>query len=67
MYGRLDHLAEKLQSFTFSKVHKSYLVNLRHMDKIERFHATLSSGDIVNISQSRYREVKEEFIRYMGE
>lgn len=67
MYGRLDHLAEKLRDFPFSRVHKSYLVNLKHIDKMKRFHATLSNGDIVNISQSRYREVKEEFIRYLGE
>lgn len=67
MYGRLDHVAEELQDFPFSRVHKSYLANLQHMDKIERYHATLSNGDIINISQSRYREVKEEFIRYLGE
>lgn len=66
MYGRLDDIAEKMQEYPFCRIHKSYFVNLQHMEKIERYHAALSNGTVLNISQSRYREVKEAFNHYQG-
>lgn len=67
MYGRLDHIAELLHDFNFCRVHKSYLVNLKYMEKVERYLARLSNGDAVSISQPKFNNVREQFICYKGE
>ena len=67
MYGRLDHIDELLKNSNFCRIHKSYLVNLKFVNKIERYVATLSDGTKVNISQPKYNAVREEFICFRGE
>lgn len=67
MYGRLDNIDEMLHNFNFCRVHKSYLVNLKYMEKVERYLARLSTGDTVSISQPKYNDVREQFIYYKGE
>lgn len=67
MYGRLDNIEKMLQDASFCRVHKSYLVNLRYVEKVERYLAKLSTGDTVSISQPRYNQVRERFICYRGE
>lgn len=67
MYGRLDNINEMLQDFNFCRVHKSYLVNLKYVEKIERYMVKLSTGDKVSISQPKYNNVREQFIYYKGE
>ena len=67
MYGRLDNINEMLQDFNFCRVHKSYLVNLKYVEKIERYMLKLSTGDKVSISQPKYNNVREQFIYYKGE
>lgn len=67
MYGRLDHIDEMLNDFNFCRVHKSYLVNLRFMEKVERYQTKLLTGDTVSISQPKYNAVREKFICYKGE
>lgn len=67
MYGRLDYMDEMLPDFNFCRVHKSYLVNLKYMEKVERYQTKLSTGDTVSISQPKYNDVREKFICYKGE
>ena len=67
IYGRLDYIDEMLHDFNFCRVHKSYLVNLKYMEKVERYSARLSTGDTVSISQPKYNDVREQFIYYKGE
>lgn len=67
MYGRLDHVDEMLSDFDFCRVHKSFLVNLKYIEKVERYQAKLSTGDVVSISQPKYNGVREKYICYRGE
>lgn len=67
MYGRLDYIDEMLRDFNFCRVHKSYLVNLKYIEKVERYLARLSTGGTVSISQPKFNNVREEFIYYKGE
>lgn len=67
MYGRLDHIENLLKDGEFCRVHKSYLVNLKYVEQVERYQAKLSTGDTVSISQPRYNAVRDEFICYRGE
>lgn len=66
MYGILNKMEKELQEYDFVRVHQSYLVNLRHMKKIEDYKVMLSNGQTINIPKARYKEVKKAFITYKG-
>lgn len=67
MYERLDAIAEVLEDYHFCRVHKSYLVNLRYVEMIERYQLQLYNGLKINIAKPRYPEVKNKFISYKGD
>lgn len=67
MYERLDVVAERLNHYNFCRIHKSYLVNLRYVEKIERYQLQLCNGLEINIAKPRYPEVKNKFISYKGD
>lgn len=58
-------LAEALQeSGSFFKCHRSYLVNLSHVRRIEKADVVLDNGDRIPLSRRLYKEVNDGFIRY---
>lgn len=67
MYGKLDEIEIKFQKYHFCRVHKSYLVNLKYVQNMERYEATLVNGEKVCVSQPRYKDAREKFICYQGE
>lgn len=67
MYESLDHIAETLQEYPFCRVHKSYLVNMNYIESVKRYCAKLSNGDIINIAQSKFNDVRDEFTCYRGD
>lgn len=67
MYDKLDNIERLLQEYNFCRVHKSCLVNLKYIEKVERYSANLSNGERVDISQPKYKGVREEYICYKGE
>lgn len=63
---RLDEIAEELQEFAFLRIHKSFLV---HIDSILRLDKTkmcahLKDGKTLPISRSQYSQAVERFIQY---
>ena len=65
----LAQCEEKLRDFGFARIHKSYLVNLYHVAKLEKERLTLDCGRQLYISRHRYPEVKlqfEGYIRHLG-
>lgn len=66
MYGKLDTIESMFKDNSFCRIHKSYLVNLKYVKQIERYRLELRNGMGLSISQSRYKEVKEKYIDYLG-
>lgn len=66
MYEKLDTIESEILDDCFCRIHKSYLVNLKYVKRIERYMLELRNGTYLNISQSRYKEVNEAFINYSG-
>lgn len=56
--GGISDFEEKLSS-PFLRIHKSYLVNIRHIDTICRYNALLRDGQSLPISKDRYMGIKE--------
>ena len=49
---------------TFIKTHKSYIINIRHMDTyvLKDSHISMSSGDLVPVSRSNKSKIKNILI-----
>lgn len=67
MYKTLNALEKELLEFGFLRIHQSYLVNLRHIKKVTSYQAILNNGQMLPIPKTRYRDVKNTFIAYVGE
>lgn len=64
-YDKISHFSFQLDK-RFLQCHKSYLVN---MERVKRFCGDsfqMTNGDLVPISQSKRKEVREHFFNYMG-
>lgn len=66
IYDKLDAIEEKLSGCSFLRIHKSYLVNLKHIRKISNYTALLDTGEELPIPRLRYQAVKEAFVEYKG-
>lgn len=61
----MNYLEKVLPSKTFTRVHRSHIINLNHINKIEKYGkesyvVILKDGSIVNVSKSRIKELKNQ-------
>ncbi|HAP20666.1 MAG TPA: hypothetical protein DCR27_05275 [Lachnospiraceae bacterium] len=63
----LNRLEHQLPSSVFARSHQSYLINMEHIDSITRYELTLSTGQTLPISQSRYLELQNSFLLYASQ
>lgn len=66
IYEKLDNIEKVLNGAGFLRIHKSYLVNMRHIRKISNYIAELSTGEELPIPRIRYQAVKQKFVEYKG-
>lgn len=66
IYEKLDSIEQKLSGYHFLRIHKSYLVNMKHIRKISNYTALLDTGEELSIPRLRYQAVKEAFVAYKG-
>lgn len=58
-YGKLPDVHKELDKMQFIYIHKSYLVNDHQIIKLEYEQVTLSNGEVLRISQSKRKAVRE--------
>lgn len=58
-------LKEKYEKMGFAVPHKSFLINLDHVEKIASLDIIMANGKIVNLSQKRSVKFKEQFNFYL--
>ena len=66
IYEKLDEVEKKLSDYYFLRVHKSYLVNMKHIRKVSNYTACLDNGEVLPVPRLRFQTVKETFIAYKG-
>ena len=59
----LSELTDELTD-EFALTHRSYLVHLMHVERVQRTECILSDGSSVPVSRNSYKAVNEAFIRY---
>lgn len=63
---KLDEIEGRLKEYGFLRIHKSYLVNMKHVRRISNYEAELDSGERLPIPRLRFQAVKEEYAVYKG-
>ena len=66
IYKKLDEIENELNGMGFVRVHLSFLVNMRYIDKISSYVLSLINGKEISVPKSRYQEVKRAFALYKG-
>ncbi|MGN1331528.1 MAG: LytR/AlgR family response regulator transcription factor [Lachnospiraceae bacterium] len=67
VYGSLSNFEKEYEHYNFIRIHTSFLVNLRHIIRIERYMATISNGAKLSINRARFKQIEEAFITYTGD
>lgn len=67
LYEKLDIIEKELGESDFIRIHKSYLVNMRYIEKVSRYEVLLNNGIKLKIPKARYKLVEEDFATYKGE
>lgn len=66
IYTKLSELEEMLPK-QFVRCHQSYIVNLDNVRELQPYEFVLQTGEVVPISQLKYKETKKAFIEYLGD
>lgn len=64
-YEQIGVLEKKLQGKGFCRCHKSYLINLKHVNTYNRQEVILDSGDKIMLAKRRYDDFTKEILSYM--
>ncbi len=66
IYEKLDVIEERLSDYGFLRIHKSYLVNMKHICRISNYAVYLDNGEELPVPRLKYQAVKEEFVAFKG-
>lgn len=63
MYSKLDGIEEEMQKgrIPFLRIHRSYLVNFKHIDEISYDYIIVSNGKRLSVSEERKRDISEQY------
>lgn len=66
LYRKLDEIETELAPYGFLRVHQSFLVNMRYVEKISSYVLRLITGTEISVPKSRYPDVKKKYAAYKG-
>ncbi len=64
LHSTMDAVFKQLEEKGFIRVHKSYIVNYRYIEKIEDREVLLTTGDKIPMSRNKKNEVKSLWLDY---
>lgn len=66
IYRKMDELEADLHGMGFVRTHRSFLVNMRYIDRINSYIVTLVSGKELSVPKARYPDVKRQYALFQG-
>lgn len=66
IYEKLDVIEQQLSEHGFLRIHKSYLVNMKHIRRLSNYTAFLDTGAELPVPRLRYQAVRKLFVTYKG-
>ena len=67
IYEKLDVLEKMLNNSGFLRTHRSFLVNMRHIQGLSNYVVTTDNGMTASVSRPRYAGVRREYLLYIGQ
>lgn len=64
IYEKLDVYEKKLHK-DFLRIHKSFLVNMQYIRRIEMKEVTMQDGTVLPVSKARYSTSRDKYFRFM--
>ena len=61
----LGEIENKLAQYDVIRVHKSFLVNYKYVQRLETAEILLTNGERVPVSRNKAREVKDGYLKYL--
>lgn len=65
IYEKLDNIYNKIENYGFIKTHKSYIINMNFIQRIEPKEIITTKGEIIPISRGNINAIKEKFMKYL--
>ena len=65
-YASLSDIEAQLEPKGFLRIHKSYLVNMKHLKKFQCREATLDNGIQLRVGEKSYAEKKQVYLLWKG-
>lgn len=65
-YASLSELEQRLEPQGFLRIHKSYLVNMKHLKKFQCREALLDNGTVLRVGEKSYAEKKKQYLLWKG-
>ena len=62
--GQISEAARNLSQFGFFQIHRSYIINLKYIEKVNSHEITLCNGLKVIIGRVHSKEFKKEFFEW---
>lgn len=56
LYARMEEMERRLAPFGFVRIHRSYIVNIRHLQRLHFRKAILAGGTALPVSRKRYSD-----------
>lgn len=66
-YGNMSDLEQKLGILGFLRVHKSYLVNMEHIEIFQCKRLELKNGTRIPSSERKYADLKQRYLKWEAE
>ena len=64
-YDQISSLEQNLRNKGFFRCHKSFLVNLKHVDTYNREELILDNGEKIIVAKRRYEDFCKDMLKYM--
>lgn len=65
-YASLSELEQRLEPLGFLRIHKSYLVNMKYIQKFQCREAVLAGGINLRVGEKSYAENKQKYLLFKG-
>lgn len=66
IYKKMNELEAELAGMGFVRIHQSFLINMRYIEKISNYVMILTTGKEISVPKSRYPEVKRQYTLFKG-
>lgn len=64
IYRKLNDIEQEFDGMDFLRIHQSFLVNMRYIEKISSYILRLTTGEELSVPKSRYQNVKKVYSLY---